>query len=101
MAIEVRSATAYDNVETMLGPKRPDTNVCWYLSCRISSKENVSLRGTARGEKVAALMEDGPIGGLAYDGDEVVGWAAVAPRTDTAFTRSRTIPRVPMRLELR
>jgi GNAT superfamily N-acetyltransferase len=94
MAIEVRPATAFDDVETMLGPKRPDANVCWCLSYRLPSKENKSLRGPARGEKVAALVKDGPIGVLAYDGDEVVGWAAVAARADTAFARSRTIPHV-------
>jgi GNAT superfamily N-acetyltransferase len=94
MAIEVRPATVFDDVRTMLGPKRPDANVCWCLSYRIPSKENVSLRGPARGEKVAELMERGPIGVLAYDDDEVVGWAAVAPRADTTFARTRTIPHV-------
>jgi GNAT superfamily N-acetyltransferase len=94
MTIEVRPASVFDDVETMLGPKRPDANVCWCLSYRIPSQENLSLRGPARGEKVAALMQQGPIGVLAYDGDEVVGWAAVAPRTDTTFARSRKIPHV-------
>jgi len=94
MAIEVRPATVFDDVKTMVGPKRPDANVCWCLSYRIPSKENVSLQGPARGEKVAELMERGPIGVLAYDGDEVVGWAAVAPRADTTFARTRTIPHV-------
>jgi GNAT superfamily N-acetyltransferase len=94
MAIEIRPAIVFDDVETMLGPKRPDANVCWCLSYRIPSKENLSLRGPARGEKVAALIEQGPIGVLAYDGDEVVGWAAVAPRIETTFARSRKIPEV-------
>ncbi|GAA3683942.1 hypothetical protein GCM10022224_055710 [Nonomuraea antimicrobica] len=31
---------------------------------------------------------------LAYDGGEPVGWAAVAPRSDTSFARSRRIPHV-------
>lgn len=94
MAMEVRPATVFQDVETMLGPKRPDANVCWCLSYRIPSKENVSLRGAARAEKVAEIMEHGPIGVLAYDGDEVVGWAAVAPRADTTFARNRKIPHV-------
>jgi GNAT superfamily N-acetyltransferase len=94
MAIEVRPAKEFDDVRTMVGPKRPDANVCWCLSYRIPSKENQSLRGPARGERVAELMQDGPIGVLAYDGDRVVGWAAVAPRTDTTFVRSRTIPQL-------
>jgi hypothetical protein len=94
MAIEVRPANVFDDVATMVGPKRPDANVCWCLSYRIPSKENVSLRGPARREKVAALMEQGPIGVLAYDGDEVVGWAAAARRADTTFARNRRIPQV-------
>ena len=33
-------------------------------------------------------------GVLAYDGDEVVGWAAIAPRANTNFARNRKIPHV-------
>jgi GNAT superfamily N-acetyltransferase len=94
MAIDVRPATVFDDVRTVLGPQRADASVCWCLSYRIPSKENVSLKGPARGKRVAALMEQGPIGVLAYDGDEVVGWAAVARRADTTFARNRKIPHV-------
>lgn len=94
MEIEVRPATVFADVATMVGPKRPDASVCWCLSYRIPSKENVALSGPARGERVAALMEEGPIGVLAYEGEEVVGWAAVAPRAETSFARSRVIPKV-------
>ena len=31
---------------------------------------------------------------LAYEGDEVVGWAAIHPRADTAFATNRKIPHV-------
>ena len=31
---------------------------------------------------------------LAYDGDEVVGWAAVHPRSGTSFAKNRKIPHV-------
>ena len=95
MAIEVRPASSFDDVATMVGPKRPDANVCWCLSYRIPSKENLALSGPARGERVQQLVrEDPPPGVLAYDGDEVVGWAAVHPRADTGFARNRKIPRV-------
>ena len=95
MAIEVRPATSFDDVATMVGPKRPDANVCWCLSYRIPSKENLALQGPARGERVRQLVrEDPPPGVLAYDGDEVVGWAAVHPRADTSFARNRRIPRI-------
>ncbi len=94
MAIETRPAAVFDDVKTMVGPKRPDANVCWCLSYRIPSKENRELTGTARGERVKQLIGEGPPGVLAYDGDEVVGWAAVAPRADTTFARNRKIPHV-------
>ncbi|SFS03253.1 Acetyltransferase (GNAT) family protein [Microbacterium sp. cf046] len=94
MTIEVRAASEFADVKTMLGPKRADANVCWCLSYRLPSKENQALTGTARGRKVSALMRQGPPGVLAYDGDEVVGWAAVHPRADTAFATNRRIPHV-------
>ena len=94
MAIEVRPATVFEDVCTMVGPNRPDANVCWCLSYRIPSKENRTLVGPARGERMRELLAQAPPGVLAYDGDEVVGWAAVAPRADTTFARNRKIPHV-------
>jgi GNAT superfamily N-acetyltransferase len=94
VGIEIRPATVFEDVKTMVGPKRPDANVCWCLSYRIRSTENRALVGTARGERVKQLIEEGPPGVLAYDGDEVVGWAGVAPRADTTFARNRRIPHV-------
>jgi GNAT superfamily N-acetyltransferase len=94
VAIEVRPAEVFVDVRTMLGPKRPDANVCWCLSYRLSSKENRELSGPARGAKVKRLLKKGPLGVLAYDDDEVVGWAAVAPRAETSFARNRKIPHV-------
>jgi GNAT superfamily N-acetyltransferase len=95
MAIEVRPASRFDDVATMVGPKRPESNVCWCLSYRIPSKENLALRGPARGERVKELVrQEPPPGVLAYDGDEVVGWAAVHPRADTSFATNRRIPHV-------
>jgi len=94
VAIEVRPATNFEDVAALLGPKRPDANACWCLSYRLqSSKENLSLAGPARGERVRLLVaEDPPPGVLAYDGDEPVGWAAVHPRADTSFATNRRIP---------
>lgn len=97
MGIEVVSATAerFDDVATMLGPKNPDASVCWCLSHRLDSGTNRSLVGPARGEYVRRLCER-PIapGVLAYEGSDVVGWAAVAPRAELPFARSRKIPHV-------
>ncbi|MHC2997974.1 GNAT family N-acetyltransferase [Microbacterium sp. HJ5] len=94
MAIDVRPAREFADVAAMVGPKRPDANVCWCLSYRVPSKENLALTGTARGDRVKALLDDGPPGVLAYDGGEVVGWAAAHPRADTSFATNRKIPHV-------
>lgn len=94
MTIEVRPATVFEDVRTLVGPKRPDASVCWCLSYRIPSKINNKMRGQERGEFVRNLLNDGPLGLLAYEDDEPVGWAAVAPRADTTFARNRKIPHV-------
>jgi GNAT superfamily N-acetyltransferase len=95
MVIEVRPATAFKDIATMVGPKRLDANVCWCLSYRIPSKLNLALRGPERGALVAELAAQNPAPGvLAYEGDEVVGWAAVHSRADTGFARNRKIPHV-------
>lgn len=95
MVIEVRPATVFDDVKTLVGPKRPDSTVCWCLSYRIPAKQNVSLRGGERGELARQLVgQDPPPGVLAYDGGDPVGWAAVHPRADTGFARNRRIPHV-------
>jgi GNAT superfamily N-acetyltransferase len=97
MPFEVRPADVFEDVRQVIGPKRPDANVCWCLSYRIPSKQNNELRGPARGRLVAKLTrEDPPPGVLAYDGDEPVGWAGVAPRADlNSFARSNSkIPHV-------
>jgi GNAT superfamily N-acetyltransferase len=96
MGIEVRAASVFDDVKAVVGPKRPDANVCWCLSYRLtSSKENLALRGPERGERVRQLVgQDPPPGVLAYDGDEVVGWAGVHRRADTSFATNRRIPHV-------
>lgn len=93
--MDVRPATVFEDVRAVIGPKNPDANVCWCLSYRIDAKLNTELVGRARGEHVKQLCgEDPPPGVLAYDGDEPVGWAAVAPRSQTTFARSRKIPHV-------
>jgi len=95
MAITVRPATDFDDIATMVGPKKPTSNVCWCLSYRLTtSAENRALEGPARGARVRELLQGGPPGVLAYDGDEVVGWAAVHPRADTSFATNRRIPHV-------
>ncbi len=95
MDIEVRPATEFDDVATLVGPKKPTSNVCFCLSYRIGSKENVALKGPARADRVRELChEDPPPGVIAYLEDEPVGWAAVYPRSGTSFARNRLIPHI-------
>jgi GNAT superfamily N-acetyltransferase len=97
MGIEVRPATVFEDVRTMVGPVRPDANVCWCLSYRIPSKLNRTLVGEERGAYVEQLTRtDAPPGVLAYDGDEVVGWAGVSPRAElNSFARANSkIPHI-------
>jgi GNAT superfamily N-acetyltransferase len=95
MTVVVRPAAVFEDVRSVLGPKSSTANVCWCLSYRIPSRLNRELRGPARGEYVSGLCRaDLAPGVLAYDGDEPVGWAAVAPRADTSFARNRKIPHV-------
>ncbi|NYE37625.1 GNAT superfamily N-acetyltransferase [Nocardioides cavernae] len=85
----------FDDVRTMVGPKNPTSSVCWCLSHRIPAKLNRELAGPERAAYVEALTRKRTKPGvLAYDGDEVVGWAAVAPRADLPFARSTKIPHV-------
>lgn len=97
MSIKVKPATIarFDDVAIMLGPKNPDSSVCWCLSHRIDAKTNRALVGRARGEYVRKLCSRAVAPGvLAYDGSEVVGWAATAPRSELPFARSTKIPHV-------
>lgn len=95
MSIQVRPATEFDDVATLVGPKNPASNVCFCLSYRIGNAENVALKGQARADRVRDLChQDPPPGVVAYLDDEPVGWAALHPRRDTSFARSRLIPHV-------
>ena len=96
MAIEVRPATRFSDVATVLGPKRdPDASVCWCLSHRVDSRTNRSLVGRERGEHVRRLCRRTvPPGVLAYDDGAVAGWAGVAPRAGLPVARSTKIPTV-------
>lgn len=95
MSIEVRPASKFADVAVVIGPKSPAASVCWCLSHRLPSRLEKELRGPARGAYVAELCRSVPPPGvLAYDGGEPAGWAAVAPRADTTYARSRQIPHV-------
>ncbi|MUN63457.1 GNAT family N-acetyltransferase [Kocuria sediminis] len=94
----IRPATSerFDDVATVLGPRNPDSTVCWCLTYRLPSRENRALTARERARKVQELCARPiPPGVLAYDGDTVVGWCGVAPRAELhTFSHSRTIPHV-------
>ncbi|WP_278236384.1 GNAT family N-acetyltransferase [Isoptericola sp. AK164] len=93
--VAVHAASDLDDVTALVGPRRPDATVCFCLGYRIGSAENRRLRGPARRERVRELCaEDPPPGVIASLGGEPVAWAAIHPRADTAFARSRSIPHV-------
>jgi GNAT superfamily N-acetyltransferase len=97
MTVTVEPATAgrFDDVAAVLGPKNPGSSVCWCLSHRLDSRTNQSLVGPARAEHVRALCSrDVAPGVLAYEDDEVAGWASIAPRSELPFARSKKIPHV-------
>ncbi|MCP2030372.1 GNAT superfamily N-acetyltransferase [Okibacterium sp. HSC-33S16] len=92
--LTIRPADSFTDVATMLGPRNPQSSVCWCLSWRLSSAENRSLAGTDRADKVRELVaRDHAPGVLAYRDSEVVGWAGIAPRTELhPIEHSRRIP---------
>lgn len=93
--VEPATSARFEDVAAVLGPRTPTSSVCWCLSHRVSARTNKALVGPARREFVRGLCErEVAPGVLAYHGDVVVGWAAVAPRADLPFARSRTIPHV-------
>ncbi len=95
MGIEVRPGTEFDDVALLVGPKNPDSTVCFCLSYRVGSKESRALAGRARAQRVRELChQDPPPGVIAYLDGEPVGWAALHPRKDTSFARNRLIPHV-------
>ncbi|WP_067436178.1 GNAT family N-acetyltransferase [Nocardioides jensenii] len=94
-SISIVPAHDFEDVATMLGPKNPASSVCFCLSHRIPAKLNRTLIGPDRAEFVRDLCSrDVAPGVLAHDGNEVVGWAAVAPKADLPFARSTKIPQL-------
>ncbi len=96
MGIEIRPATGarFEDVRTILGPKKPGAQGCWCLGYRLGYAEEQKLVGEARAETIAKLCRrrvHAP-GVLAYDGDEVVGWAAISPLSELAGFPAKDFP---------
>jgi GNAT superfamily N-acetyltransferase len=67
---------------------------CWCMLYRKAS--NARMANSEKREAMQTLVEGAtPVGVLAYDGDEPVGWCSVAPReTYLRLDRSRVMPKV-------
>lgn len=71
-----------------------------WCSCMRWRLRSTPFRDAGKGGRVAALAERvrqaEPVGVLAYDGGEAVGWCSIAPRESyAAVLASRVIPQVP------
>src|SRR5690606_2056410 len=66
---------------------------CWCMYFRRTGRELAAGSGAGNREALRALVEAGePQGVLAYDGDQPVGWVAVAPRAGYARLRRSPFP---------
>ena len=77
----------------MLGPKREGADVAGACLPPQPPERQPRAGGPARGEQVRRLVQETPPPGvLAYDGGEVVGWAAVYLERHELPARNRKIP---------
>jgi GNAT superfamily N-acetyltransferase len=69
---------------------------CWCMYPRLGSAEAQRIGGQARREAMTSLARRKRAPGLmAFEGDEPVGWVAIAPRTEyRRIEASRATPRV-------
>jgi len=88
------TAERFEDVTSLLRPRREDAPACWCLTYRLTSSENSALRGQDRPARLKQLCaRDVAPGLLAYLDGEPVGWCALGPRTEMGrLQRSRTIP---------
>ena len=93
--VSVRPVTS-DNWEDLvrLFETKGSPHYCWCMTYRASAARNLS--NSAKKNQLEAHVEDGtPVGVLAYDAEEPIGWCSVAPReTYIRLEKSRTMPRV-------
>ncbi|MBG6191077.1 GNAT superfamily N-acetyltransferase [Arthrobacter sp. CAN_A212] len=98
MDLEVHPATAerFDDVASLLRPRRKDAAACWCLAFRLTSGEFNSLTPAQQPERLRELCRHTPPPGvIAYLEDKPVGWCGLGPRSGMErLMRSRTIPLV-------
>jgi GNAT superfamily N-acetyltransferase len=87
----VTAATYPDFVR--LFEARGSPHYCWCTPYRFRDSQTLDSSGKKR-RMHELVTERTPIGVIAYDGDEPIGWCSVAPRESYAkLERSKTMPR--------
>ncbi|HNP55769.1 MAG TPA: GNAT family N-acetyltransferase [Gordonia sp. (in: high G+C Gram-positive bacteria)] len=93
--IEIRPASDFADVATLVGPKTAGSEACWCLTYRNRKTEGLERTGLSKPERMAALCaRDLPPGIVVYDDGEPVAWASIAPREHTTFAYNAKFPRI-------
>jgi len=75
----------WDDLERLFGPDRGADSGCWCMFWRLRRSEFHALGKIKRKAAFRRLVKSGaPLGILAYEGPQPVGWCAVAPRAATS-----------------
>jgi GNAT superfamily N-acetyltransferase len=81
MRIEPLTLDGWGDFERLFGP-RGACGGCWCMWWRLTAKEFGKRKGAGNKRAMKALVRGGDVPGLlAYDGEQPVGWCAVAPRS--------------------
>lgn len=92
LKIEPLTFDRWRDFERLFGP-RGACGGCWCMWWRLTPREFGKRKGAGNKRAMKALVRRGEVPGLlAYDGEEAVGWCAVAPRSAYArLGRSRIL----------
>lgn len=79
----------------LFGPNGADGG-CWCMWWRQTRAASAALGSTGNKRALKKLVDAGqPLGLLAYDGDQAVGWVSIAPRTTySSLERSPVLRRI-------
>jgi GNAT superfamily N-acetyltransferase len=88
-------SSRWADLEKLFG-KNGACSGCWCMWYRLSRTDFDAMRGEGTRRAFQSLAEQNvPLGILAYDGGQSVGWVAVAPRADySALERSRSFKKL-------
>jgi len=74
----------WDDLERLFGPERGADSGCWCMFWRLRRSEFHALGKQKRKAAFRELVKsNAPLGILAYEGAQPVGWCAIAPRAAT------------------